>query len=653
MSRLSLKGLQAAAGAAAGEAVYVDDVFSTYLYTGNATARTITNGIDLDGEGGLVWIKTTTTTYSHNLFDTERGATKRISSDTANSEITTATSLTSFNSDGFSIGSFAGINVSNEDFASWTFRKQPGFFDVVTYTGDGVAGRTVSHNLGSVPGMIIVKSTSNIRDWAVFHRSIGSGNRLNLNKTDAASGAGGYWNSTDPTDTEFTVGNAGDTNFSGETYVAYLFAHDAQDFGTDSDESIIKCGSYTGTGSAQDIDLGFEPQWILIKRTSATASWTLLDSMRGIVTTGNDPDLHPNDNYYESQQGSVNFAELNADGIKIDPGSNGYTGVNSNGSNYIYLAIRRPHKPAEEFAATDLFAVDQGGTESDPHWESGFPVDMAWHRHVSTTMSSEIGSRLTGTKYLKTDSTATEATDSDFTMDYMDGWYTSTRGSTWYSWMFRRAPGFFDVVTYTGNGFGTHNVSHNLGVKPELVICKSRSIGGTGYNWPAITDASVSSSSTLFLNKNSSNGGGSSSGMFTDTTVNVGSTAGLASLYGSNPVNASSVTYIMYLFATVPGISKVGSYSGTGSNLTIDCGFSSGARFVLIKSTTFAGNWYLWDSVRGITTGNDYHLKLNDTSAQITDGVVDIEPDSSGFILNGPNANINSSGNDYIFLAIA
>lgn len=110
---------------------------------------------------------------------------------------------------------------------------------------------------------------------------------------------------------------------------------------------------------------------------------------------------------------------------------------------------------------------------------------------------------------------------------------------------------------------------------------------------------------------------------------------------------------VAYLFATLPGISKVGSYAGNGTSQTINCGFATGARFILIKRTDAAGDWYVWDSVRGIVAANDPHLSLNTTAAEVTtDDSVD--PDASGFIVNQVAAtNINVSGASYIFLAIA
>ena len=294
-----------------------------------------------------------------------------------------------------------------------------------------------------------------------------------------------------------------------------------------------------------------------------------------------------------------------------------------------------------------MFNVDLGDA-NDPGFDTGFPVDMGIFRLYESTADFDVMARLTGPRRLDI-TTGAEANKANATFDYMDGWVSSGMASH-IGWAWRRAPGYFDVVAYTGNGSGTNDVSHNLGVKPELVICKCRTIGT--YNWPTITDASVSSAATLFLNTNSSNAGGSSSGMFTDTIVKVGSTGGLASLYGDQ-VNDSGETFMMYLFASVAGISKVGTYSGTGSDVNVDCGFSAGARLVIIKRSDSTGDWYLYDSVRGIVAGNDPYLLMNSSAAQVTNTDY-IDPLSSGFtVTSSAPADLNTSGGAYVFYAIA
>ena len=162
MSKLA-KALTAAAGNA-GESLYVEDVFSTYLYEGTGATLAIDNGIDLDGEGGLTWIKTRDYAYSNNLFDTARGSNKYLMSNSTSAEGTDSNRVSSFNSNGFTLGTNAGVNGSSYDYASWSFRKAEKFFDVVTYTGNGVAGRTVAHNLGSVPACMIVSVQTQLKD---------------------------------------------------------------------------------------------------------------------------------------------------------------------------------------------------------------------------------------------------------------------------------------------------------------------------------------------------------------------------------------------------------------------------------------------------------------------------------------------------------
>ena len=244
---------------------YVEDVFSTYVYTGDQSnsSRDIVNGVDLDSHGGMVWIKIRSRDKPHYLFDNERGLGKYLNCNEAGAESAYSNgNLTAFNSDGFTIGDSHTINETGEDVASWTFRKAPSFFDVVTYSGDGVQGREIPHSLGVEPGMIIVKGLSGDH-WYVYHRSTGATNYLALNLTNAASPWSVPWNDTEPTGSVFTVGGTSSSAVNGDglEYVAYLFAHD------DSDESMIKCGSYTGneTADGNEVDLGFEPQFVLIK----------------------------------------------------------------------------------------------------------------------------------------------------------------------------------------------------------------------------------------------------------------------------------------------------------------------------------------------------------------------------------------------------
>ena len=229
---------------------YIEDVFSTWLYTGNGSTQTIINGIDLSTKGGLVWIKPRNNPYgatNHFLRDTVRGGLNVLFSNTTAASNTLSSGLT-FNSNGFTTNSTNDDNYGN--IVSWTFREQPKFFNVVTYTGNGVAGTTIAHNLGSVPGCIMVKSLGAPVNggadgfWFTYHRGLTTpqSGAVFLNNTDGRNGTGA-WNNTLPTSTVFTVDDGSYTNINGRQYVAYLFAHDAGGFGLTGTDNVISCGS--------------------------------------------------------------------------------------------------------------------------------------------------------------------------------------------------------------------------------------------------------------------------------------------------------------------------------------------------------------------------------------------------------------------------
>ena len=210
------------------------------------------------------------------------------------------------------------------------------------------------------------------------------------------------------------------------------------------------------------------------------------------------------------------------------------------------------------------------------------------------------------------------------------------------AWMFKRATGFFDVVAYSGNSTSGRNVAHNLGVAPEMMIVKRR----TGISDWAVYSESEGATEFTRLNATTASGA-------TSVWNSTAPTSSVFTLGTGNTVNNTGEDYIAYLFATLAGVSKVGSYTGTGADLNVDCGFSAGARFILIKRTDSTGDWYVWDSVRGIVAGNDPYLLLNSTAAEATTTDY-IDPLSSGFtVTSTAPAALNASGGTYIYLAIA
>ena len=641
----------AAASGGASDPLYVDDVFSTFVYEGNGTnPRNIENGIDLAGEGGLVWVKARSLNEDHIWVDTERGAGNYLWSNSSNAEVTNGGAVIGFNNNGFQVDNNGYVNGSNNTYASWTFRKAPGFFDVVTFTGNPSLEQQISHSLGSRPGMVIVKRTDSTTNWPVWHvkgdYDPAEHKHGFLNSTTDFNNYGRFNNAVDQTtyvtDSYFTVRD--DTNTNNATYVAYVFANDDASFGTNGDESIIKCGSYLGVGGGNSttVDVGFEPQFLIIKKATANGEgWVIIDTMRGI-NIGADAQLNA----------ESSAAELTGNIIcDLTP-----TGFISNGSQndsatYIYMAIRRPHKPPE--SATEVFNVSYRIT-GEPTYPAPFVVDGA----ILASNSGSGGShsiyhgwfnRLTGKYGLSSTSTNAQynwgANSGRF--DHMDGWGGSDSASTLsHSYMFKRAPGFMDVLTYKGTGTSGHNISHNLGVVPEFMVVKNRNGSPTYDRWYT-QHTGLGDGYYMQLNDDDQAGSYQIWSSKTATTI---------TLNGASPhvQNEAGINYVAYLFATLPGISKVGTYSGnTGYDVNVDCGFTAGARFVMIKRTDSSGDWYLYDTVRGITTGNDPYIFMNSYILQVTNTDY-IDPLSTGFtVTSSAPAALNASGGTYIFLAIA
>jgi hypothetical protein len=264
------------------------DLFDVKLYTGNGSTQTI-SGLGFSPD--LVWTKARNTNYSHQLIDIIRGGTTVLFSDRTQAE-GTYSSITSFNSDGYTVSTELGVNGSGDSFAAWcwdagssTVTNTQGSissqvranasagFSIVTYTGNSTVGATVGHGLGVAPQLIIIKARNNVSGgfWQVYHQAIGNTKYLELNSTSAAGTSSNRWNNTTPSSTVFTLGSDSDLNGS-LNYVAYCFAPVA---------GYANAFSYTGTGGEGPmVYLGMRPRLVLIKRTDSTGSWFLFDAAR-------------------------------------------------------------------------------------------------------------------------------------------------------------------------------------------------------------------------------------------------------------------------------------------------------------------------------------------------------------------------------------
>ena len=331
------------------------DYFNIKLYTGNATNPTTISEIGFQPD--WVWTKLRAGgTEAHRLCDAVRGVTKDLFSDASDAQATNLIGLKSFNSDGYVIGNSNGYNINSGTFVSWNWKAGTAFtndasatgigtidstgsvntdagFSIITYTGTG-ANATVAHGLSAIPKMIILKSYSASANWIVYHNSIGNGKALSLNTTAAESADAGYFNSTTPTSTVFSLGNDGFSNGSSQTIVAYCFAEK---------QGYSKFGSYTGNGSTDGtfVYTGFKPAFTLIKRTdSATGgSWILFDNKRGTnVINPVDVVLAASNNQTEADWGTTFDCDYLSNGFKWRfNGTAGYN--NASGATYIYMAF--------------------------------------------------------------------------------------------------------------------------------------------------------------------------------------------------------------------------------------------------------------------------------------------------------------------------
>jgi hypothetical protein len=555
---------------------------------------------------------------------------------------------------------------------AWTFRKQPKFFDIVTWTGNDVSNRRLNHLLGSTPGCMFYKKTSNASNWGVWHRSMNANQNpwdsmyLNLPDSksiitwfgDGASPAG-------PTSTQIVVN--GGMNNGGDTYVAYLFAHDAGGFGLTGTDNVISCGSFTTDGSGAALvgpNLGWEPQWVLMKNSTSTGSgdWWIFDTMRGFTTNGGTNYLLANTSGAAGTFGG-NTANLTSTGFTIP--SNAF----APGQTFIYIAIRKGPMKVPTLGTSVFAPIARSGTGTNTTVTGvGFPPDAVWTGTRNAANGGGDFDRLRGKNKILFFAFNANAENGDYAdqltgFDVMDGFtvgpdtalnYINKSTLTYANWCFKRAPGFFDEVCYTGTSFDFSFRTHNLGVRPELVIVKKRS--GTS-NWAisqrVAANLWVKSSVTGGFVLNSSNSTADYGGYDFGFTA----TQFMPDLVGGTveDTNTISATYVAYLFATCAGVSKVGTYNGNGTTQTIDCGFAGGARFVLIKRTDASGPWYAFDTARGMTVMTDPYLQLNTSGSAEVQTLGAVTTVATGFAVNNAIlAGINAaSPAAYIFLAIA
>jgi len=315
---------------------------NTITWTGDNTSPRSFTGVGFSPD--LTWIKRRNSVKDHALFDSVRGSTKKLESNTTIAEITGDNGkIDSFDSDGFTVSTGttdnSGVNSTSNTFVGWSWRGSDSSavsntdgtitstvsanttsgFSIVTYTGNGTAGSTIGHGLGNSPDIIITKSRTSANDWAVYHSSLTATDAIILNQAAAAVNNSAYWNDTEPTSSVFTVGTALRTNRNGQDFVAYCFAEV---------EGFSKFGSYEGNGSADGpfVYTGFRPAFILFKNADDSRQWGIVDTSRSTYNQTN-ATLEPSTSNAENPYDDMDFLSNGFKPRTTDPGSNrsGYT----------------------------------------------------------------------------------------------------------------------------------------------------------------------------------------------------------------------------------------------------------------------------------------------------------------------------------------
>ena len=330
------------------------------LYAGTNAAQSFTG---LGFKPDFVWIKDRDTNFSHALNNSLQGATKYLKSNSTDALTTDSTTLTSFDSDGFSIGSAGGsFGNSSDRYVAWNWKATPtpsintdgtiqslvsanqaAGFSIVAFnkTTNSSTASTFGHGLGVAPEMIILKRTDGVEDWYVYNTTLGNAARIQLNSSDAQTTGTNVWGQTDPTSTVFTV-----ESFNAGNAIAYCFKSTA---------GFSKIGSYTGVSSGVTITTGFRPSFIMVKSSSNVENWAILDTTRGTGKV-----LNPNLDAVEGDS-ALNTFTVSDTGFSFPDQSIADAMLNENGYEYIYMAFKENPSTTVVPAGEMAFLLVAGG----------------------------------------------------------------------------------------------------------------------------------------------------------------------------------------------------------------------------------------------------------------------------------------------------
>ena len=585
---------------------------------------------------------------------------------TTDAESNNTSTVSSFDSDGFSLNGGLAVNENGQDYVAWCWKANGGTtssntdgsvtstvqantkagFSIITWAGTGGVN-TVGHGLNSAPELILIKGLSSAGDWQVYSSPTGNGNKLALN-TSAAQSSTTRWDSTSPTSSVFTLNDSG----LGTNLVAYAFQSVA---------GYSSIGSFVGNGSTNGpiVNTGFEPAFVMTKRSSTTGGWVIWDNKRSTT--------NPRLKYL---QANVNNAEGTLTG-GIDFLSNGFQlkdtdpELNGNGDTLIYIAFAADASAAPALA--DSFGISGyvGNASTKIVNNSGFSPSLVWQKNRSAANSQNWNDAVRGPgNFIFSNNTDAQSALNTFDSFNSNGFtvsgtdqYINGINNAYVAWQWKansvptvntdgtiqsivsanQAAGF-SIVQYTGTGSAGPSIGHGLSSAPTFIIAKTLD---TVAKWRVFQS---SLGGTKYLNFSDTDAAGTSSNIWNDFTP----TATVFQV-GSDLSPSSSV--IAYCFNDVAGFSKFGTYTGNGSTTgpVVTTGFKPD--FVMYKATAQTGNWGILDSVRGETNPIDEWLGANGTFEESFESTRQADFLDTGFQPKGTNTDINTNGENYIYFA--
>jgi len=671
--------------------INAEDHFNTVIWSGNGSSKNIT-GVGFKPD--IVWVKERSGTNPNSLFDSTRGAGKLIKSAVTEPETGNAGNLVgSFNADGFQVNrnylthtGYDNTNYNNATYVAWCWKVNGGTtstnndgsltttvqanptigISIVTYdmTLTSSTAFTLGHGLGIAPKLIFFFSLEQSGSTSNMVYPNNPAKELALDATSAFSGAtSGYWNSTAPSSTVINMGGSWGQyhSYYGGDSVAYCFADVA---------GLQKIDSYTGNGAVggPTVVTGFEPAFLMVKRTDSADSWIILDNKRDTANPRNNS-LKWDEDIAEEENSSNRTVDFLSNGFQI---KTTHQGMNANNGTYLYLAIAANGSSTSPTLADSFAAKIYTGNSSTTQSITGvgFKPDLVWQKARSTNYSHFLVDSVRGrNSSLITNSTyynnAGSGADKDLISFDSDGMtfgpthqiYGKENGTTYVTWNWKasnnqnaintdgsinsivsaNANAGFSIVKWTGNATNS-TVGHGLSSTPEFIIMKNLSATAAWLTWHKDYGGG-----DKYMYLNSSNGVATQSQFFNSTAP----TSTVFSLGTHGDINGNGNEIIAYCFHSVSGYSKISSYTGNGSTKSIT-GLGFQPDWIMIKELGTSNAWRIFDSARGLSAPQTLFANLNSVEDSESNTVSSF--DSDGWTM-GSQQGVNDNGETFIYMA--